>query len=76
MCAARKPSKLALHTAIQRIDAQRQARGEASKWEQELAEMKQNLQAVPQKCHKLVESTAEQGSKRTATARRIKPLGA
>ena len=46
------------------------------KWEQELAAMKQNLQAVPQKCHKLVESTAEQGSKRTATARRINPLGA
>jgi DNA-binding PadR family transcriptional regulator len=44
--------------------------------EHELAEMKQNLRAVPQKCHKLVESTAEQGSKRTATARRINPLGA
>ena len=43
-----KPSKLALHTAIQRIEAQRRASGEASKWEQELAEMKQNLQAVPQ----------------------------
>jgi integrase len=71
-----KPSKLALHTAIQRIDAQRRASGEATKWEQELAEMKQNLQAVPQKCHKLVESTAEPGSKRTATARRINLLGA
>jgi hypothetical protein len=61
---------------IQRIDAQRRASGEASKWAQELAEMKQNLQEVPQKCHKLVESTAEQGSKRTATARKINPLGA
>ena len=71
-----KPSKLALHTVIQRIDTERGASGEATKWEQELAEMRQNLQAVPQKCHKLVESTAEQGSKRTATARRINPLGA
>ena len=62
--------------AIQRIDAQQRANREASKWEQELAEMKQNLQAVPQNCHKLVELTAEQGPKRTATARKINPLGA
>jgi hypothetical protein len=32
-----KPSKLALHTTIQRIDAQRRASGEAAKWEQEVA---------------------------------------
>src|SRR3989442_2973182 len=57
-----KPSKLALHTTIQRIDAQRRASGEAAKWEQELAEMKKTLRTVPQKCHKLVESTDEQGS--------------
>jgi integrase len=43
-----KPSKLALHTTIQRIDAQRRASGEASKWEQELAEMKQ----ICRGCHK------------------------
>ena len=64
-----KPSKLALHTTIQRIDAQRRASGEAAKWEQELAEMKKNLQEVPQKCHKLVESTAKRSSEKTATAR-------
>jgi hypothetical protein len=64
-----KPSKLALHTTIQRIDAQRRASGEAAKWEQDLAEMKKNLQAMPQKPHKLVESTAVQGSEKTATAR-------
>src|SRR5438093_2472710 len=52
-----KPSKLALHTTIQRIDAERRASGEAVKWEQELAEMKKNLRDVPQKCHKLVESS-------------------
>lgn len=44
-----KLSKLALHTTIQRIDAQRRASGEAAKWEQDLAEMKKNLEAVPQK---------------------------
>ena len=64
-----KPSKLALHTTIQRIDAQRRASGEAAKWEQELTEMKKKLQEVPQKRHKLVESTPEQGSEKTATAR-------
>src|SRR5712691_4542472 len=31
-----KPSKLALHTMIQRIDAQRRESGEAKKWEQDL----------------------------------------
>jgi hypothetical protein len=38
-----KPSKLARHTTIQRIDAQRRASGEAAKWEQELAEIKKTL---------------------------------
>ena len=60
---------LSLHTTIQRIDAQRRASGEAAKWQQELAEMKKNLQEVPQKRHKLVESTAVQGSEKIATAR-------
>ena len=64
-----KPSKLALHTTIQRIDAHRRATCEAAKWEQELMEMKKNLQVVPQKCHKLVESTAKRGSAKIATAR-------
>src|SRR6266545_5281826 len=44
-----KPSKLALHTTIQRIDAQRRQSGEAAKWEQDLAEMQKNLPQGPQK---------------------------
>ena len=64
-----KPSKLALHTTIQRIDAQRRASGEAAKWEQELAEMKKNLRDVPQKCHKLVESGEKRDAEKPATAR-------
>ena len=44
-----KPSKLALHTTIKRIDAQRRESGEAAQWEQELAELRQNLQQGPQK---------------------------
>ena len=44
-----KPSKLALHTTIQRIDAQRRESGEAAKWEQDLAELRKNLQQGPQK---------------------------
>jgi integrase/recombinase XerD len=43
-----KPSKLALHTTIQCIDAQRRASGEAAKWEEELAEIKKTLHEVPQ----------------------------
>jgi len=64
-----KPSKLALHTTIQRIDAQRRASGEAAKWEQELTEMKKNLRDVPQKCHKLVESGEKRDAEKAATAR-------
>src|SRR3989454_10717943 len=64
-----KPSKLALHTTIQRIDAQRRASGEAAKREQEVAEIKKKQQAVPRKCHKLVESTAKRSSEKIATAR-------
>ena len=71
-----KPSKLVLHTTIQRIDAQRRASGEAAKWEAELAEIKKTLRGVPQKCHKLIKSTESKGSKKTATASRINPLGA
>ena len=64
-----KPSKLALDTTIQRIDAQRRASGEAAKWEQGLAEMKKNLRDVPQKCHKLVESGESRNVEKPATAR-------
>jgi hypothetical protein len=38
-----KPSKLALHTTIQRIDEQRRQSGETAKWEQELADLQKNL---------------------------------
>src|SRR5437867_4172701 len=44
-----KPSKLALHTTIQRIDAQRRESGEAATWEQDLAELRKNLSQGPQK---------------------------
>ena len=44
-----KPSKLALHTTIQRIDAQRRESGDAAKWEQDLAELRKNLPQGPQK---------------------------
>ena len=50
-----KPSKLALHTTIQRIDAQRRESGEAAKWEQDLAELRKNLPQGPQKGHTLIE---------------------
>jgi hypothetical protein len=43
------PSKLALHTTIQWIDAQRRVCGEAAKWQREVAELKKNLQQGPQK---------------------------
>jgi hypothetical protein len=51
-----KPSKLALHTTIQRIDARRRKRGDAAKWEQDLAELRENLQQGPQKGHMLIKS--------------------
>ena len=52
-----KPSKLALHTTIKRIDAQRRESGEAAKWEQDLAELRENLQQGPQKGHTLIQSS-------------------
>jgi hypothetical protein len=48
-CRYLKPSKLALHTTIQRIDEQRRQSGDAAKWEQDLAELRENLQQGPQK---------------------------
>ena len=42
-----KPSKLALHTTIKRIDAQRRESGESAKWEKDLAELRKNLQQGP-----------------------------
>jgi hypothetical protein len=52
-----KPSKLALHTAIQRIDPQRRESGEAAKWEQDLAELRKNLPQGHKRGHALIESS-------------------
>ena len=51
-----KPSKLALHTAIQRIDAQRRESGEGATWEQEVAELKKTCSRGHKKDHKLIKS--------------------
>ena len=51
-----KPSKLALHTTIQRIDAQRRESGEAAKWEQDLPELRKTLPQRHKKGHTLIES--------------------
>jgi integrase len=71
-----KPSKLALHTTIRRIDEQRRKSGEAAKWEQELAEMQKNLQEGPQKGHKLVRSAQRRRSENDVTASKPNHLGA
>ncbi|CEF48782.1 unnamed protein product [uncultured bacterium] len=44
-----KPSKLALYTTIQRIDARRRERGEAAKCQHDLAELRENLRQGPRK---------------------------
>jgi integrase len=49
-----KQSKLAQHTTIQRIDAQRRER--AAKWEQDLAEVRKNLPQGRKEGHNLIES--------------------
>jgi hypothetical protein len=59
-----KPSKLALHTTIRRIDAKRRESGEAAKWEQELAEMRKNLLQGHKKGHELIESYVSVKSER------------
>ena len=71
-----KPSKLALHTTIQRIDEQRRRSGEAAKWEEELAEIQKNLQQGPQKGHKLVRSARQRTSEKDITASKSNDLGA
>ena len=71
-----KPSKLALHTTIRRIDEQRRQSGEAAKWEEELAEMRKNLQEGAQKGHKLVRSAQERRSEKDRTANKPNHLGA
>ena len=57
-----KPSKLALHTTIQRFDAQRRESGDAAKWEQDLAEWRENLRQGHKKGHMLIESFVENQS--------------
>ena len=71
-----KPSKLALHTTIHRIDAQRRQSGEAAKWEEELAELRKDLLEGAQKGHKLVRSAEQRGSKKDVTASKPNHLGA
>lgn len=71
-----KPSKLALHTTIQRIDAQRRERGEAAKWEQEVAELKKNLQQGPQKGPQADKIGRQREGGKTVTPPTINRLGA
>jgi integrase len=71
-----KPSKLALHATIQRIDEQRRRCAEAAKWEEELAEMRKSLQDGTQKGHKLVKSSGQRVGKNGLTASKSNDLGA
>jgi hypothetical protein len=71
-----KPSKLALHTTIQRIDAQRRESGEAQKWEQDLSELRKNLQNRPQKRPQADRIVPQSDAGKTATPSRINRLGA
>jgi hypothetical protein len=71
-----KPSKLALHTTIRRIDAQRRESGEAAKWEQELAEMRKNMQQGPQKGPQAGKIVRQREVGTTVTPPRINRLGA
>ena len=71
-----KPSKLALHRTIQRIDEQRRQSGEAAKWEEELAELRKNLQEGAQKGHKLVRSAQQRRLENDVTASKPNHLGA
>ena len=71
-----KPSKLALHTTIQRIDAQRRESGEAAKWEQDLAELKKNLSKGPQKGPHADKIARQREDGKTVTPPTINRLGA
>jgi len=71
-----KPSKLALHTTIQRIDAQRRASGEAAKWEEELAELQKNLPRGPQKGPHADKIDQQREVKKAVTPPTINRLGA
>jgi hypothetical protein len=71
-----KPSKLALHTTIQRIDAHRRASGEAAKWEEELADLKKNLQRGHKKGPHADKISRQREAEKSVTPSRINPLGA
>jgi integrase len=71
-----KPSKLALHTTIQRIDAQRRESGEAAKWEQDLAELRKNLPQGPQKGPHADRIARQREVGKTVTPPRVNRLGA
>jgi integrase len=71
-----KPSKLALHTTIQRIDAQRRESGEAAKWEHDLAELWKNLPQGPQKEPHADRIAGQREVGKTATPPRVNRLGA
>ena len=71
-----KPSRLALHTMIQRIDAQRRESGEAQKWEQDLSELRKHLQNRPQKRPQADRIVPQSDAGKTATSSRINRLGA
>ena len=71
-----KPSKLALHRTIQRIDAQRRESGEAAKWEQALAEQRENLQQGPQKGPQADKIGRRREGGKSVTPPRINRLGA
>ena len=70
------PSKLALHTTIQRIDAQRRESGDAAKWEQDLAELRENLQQGPQKGRHADRIGRQRGGGNSVTSPGINRLGA
>jgi len=71
-----KPSKLALHATIQRIDAHRRASGEAAKWEQDLDELKKKLSRGPQKGPHADRIALQCEVGKTATPPRVNRLGA
>ena len=71
-----KPSKLALHRTIQRIDAQRRESGEAAKWEQDLAERRESLRLGPQKGPQADRIVGQREDRKSLTPPTINRLGA
>jgi integrase len=71
-----KPSKLALHTTIRRIDARRRESGEAAKWEQEVAELQKKLHQGPQKGPQADKIARQREGGNSVTPPRINRLGA